>query len=98
MSGNPPIGAERIGLSHSSDRGGVPPVVETRPAPCVALPVPREEALMPQEQEKKHEEKGVLDDKERFGRDEAEEKLKHMGEKSQGEQSRKSNDSKTSKG
>jgi hypothetical protein len=53
---------------------------------------------MPQEQEKKHEDKGVLDDKERFGRDEAEEKLKHMGEKSQGEQSRKSNDSKTSKG
>ena len=51
---------------------------------------------MPQEQEKKHEDKGVLGDKERFGRDEAEEKLKHMGEKS--EQSGKPDESKTDKG
>lgn len=51
---------------------------------------------MPQEQEKKHEDKGVLGDKERFGRDETDEKLKHMGEKS--EQSPKPEDSKTGKG
>ena len=53
---------------------------------------------MSQEQEKKHEDKGVLGDKERFGRDESDDKLKHMGDKNTGEQSRKPDASKSSKG
>jgi hypothetical protein len=52
---------------------------------------------MPQEQNKQHEDKNVLGDKERFGQDKAEDKLKHMGDKDVSQQTHKPDEQKSGK-